>query len=134
LRELQPGVDRLFKDAYLFEFLNLPDDHSEEDLHRSLLGNLGRFLTELGRDFRYIGSEYPVHFAHLKGQCLKEAQAHGIGGQQKNPVAQFACGTDQLFNFGNGQNIRPLRSILTVLQEWELTRSEKYCSRCSGVN
>lgn len=60
LRELQPGADHLFKDAYLFEFLNLPDDHSEEDLHRSLLGNLGRFLTELGRDFCYIGSEYPL--------------------------------------------------------------------------
>ena len=26
----------------------------------SLLMNLGRFLTELGRDFCYIGSEYPL--------------------------------------------------------------------------
>ena len=30
------------------------------DLPRSLLQNLGRFLTELGRDFCYIGTEYPV--------------------------------------------------------------------------
>ncbi|MDP2991155.1 MAG: PDDEXK nuclease domain-containing protein [Kiritimatiellota bacterium] len=60
LRELHPGSDVCFKDAYLFEFLNLPADHSETDLHRSLLNNLGRFLTELGRDFCYIGSEYPV--------------------------------------------------------------------------
>jgi len=29
-------------------------------LHRALLNNLGRFLTELGRDFCYIGSEFPV--------------------------------------------------------------------------
>ena len=54
LRELLPGSDVCFKDAYLFEFLNLPADHSETDLHRSLLNNLGRFLTELGRDFCYI--------------------------------------------------------------------------------
>jgi RecB family endonuclease NucS len=49
-----------FKDVYLFEFLDLPDIHSETDLHRSLLANLGRFLTELGRDFCFVGSEYPV--------------------------------------------------------------------------
>jgi predicted nuclease of restriction endonuclease-like (RecB) superfamily len=60
LRELHPGAASHFKDAYLLEFLALPDTHSEADLHRSLLRNLGRFLTELGRDFCYVGSEYPV--------------------------------------------------------------------------
>jgi len=60
LREMQPDADRHFKDAYLLEFLALPDPHSEAELHRGLLMNLGRFLTELGRDFCYIGSEYPV--------------------------------------------------------------------------
>lgn len=60
LRELRPQADVHFKDAYLLEFLGLPPNHSEADLHRSLLQNLGRFLTELGRDFCYIGSEYPV--------------------------------------------------------------------------
>ena len=60
LREMQPQAEQHFKDAYLLEFLALPDLHSEADLHRSLLLNLGRFLTELGRDFCYIGSEYPV--------------------------------------------------------------------------
>ena len=60
LRERQPQAEQHFKDAYLLEFLALPDLHSEADLHRSLLLNLGRFLTELGRDFCYIGSEYPV--------------------------------------------------------------------------
>ncbi len=60
LRDLQPGSDVLLKDAYLLEFLGLPAEHSEADLHRSLLGNLGRFLTELGRDFCFVGSEYPV--------------------------------------------------------------------------
>jgi predicted nuclease of restriction endonuclease-like (RecB) superfamily len=60
LRELEPHAERHFKDAYVLDFLALPDLHSEADLHHSLLMNLGRFLTELGRDFCYIGSEYPV--------------------------------------------------------------------------
>lgn len=60
LRDMQPQAEHHFRDAYLLDFLALPDVHSEADLHRSLLHNLGRFLTELGRDFCYIGSEYPV--------------------------------------------------------------------------
>lgn len=50
----------IFKDAYLVEFLNLPDNHSEADLHQGLLQKLQKFLGELGRDFCYIGSEYPL--------------------------------------------------------------------------
>ena len=57
---MQPQADQHFRDAYQLEFLALPAPHSEADLHRGLLQNLGRFLTELGRDFCYIGSEYPV--------------------------------------------------------------------------
>jgi len=60
LREMQQQAAQHFKDAYLLDFLALPEPHSEAELHRSLLMNLGRFLTELGRDFCYIGSEYPV--------------------------------------------------------------------------
>lgn len=50
----------IFKDAYVVEFLNLPDEHSEADLHRGLLARLKVFLIELGRDFCFVGSEYPV--------------------------------------------------------------------------
>ena len=57
---MHPQADQEFKDAYLLDFLSLPDRHSESDLHRSLLMHLGRFLTELGRDFCFIGSEYPI--------------------------------------------------------------------------
>ena len=47
-----------------------------------------------------------IDIAHLQGQGLREAQAHGIGCQQKNPVSQVACHPNYLFNFGNGENIR----------------------------
>lgn len=50
----------VFKDAYLVEFLDLPPDHAERDLHRGLLLKLRDFLGELGRDFCFVGSEFPV--------------------------------------------------------------------------
>lgn len=50
-------------------------------MHGSLLRNLGPFITELGRDFCFVGSEYPVQvgnqdfaidlvFFHRGLQCL----------------------------------------------------------------
>ena len=49
-----------FKDAYSVEFLNLQAGHTEADLHSGLLGQLRTFLLELGRDFCFVGSEFPV--------------------------------------------------------------------------
>lgn len=60
LTQLHPTAAEFFKDSYSLEFLGLPQDHSEADLHRGLVNNLGRFITELGRDFCYIGSEHPL--------------------------------------------------------------------------
>jgi predicted nuclease of restriction endonuclease-like (RecB) superfamily len=60
LKQMQPQTESYFKDAYMLEFLGLPANHSEADLHHSLIRHLGSFLTELGIDFCYIGSEYPV--------------------------------------------------------------------------
>ncbi|WP_228016222.1 PDDEXK nuclease domain-containing protein [Leptolyngbya ectocarpi] len=50
----------VFRDAYVLEFLDLPERHTEADLHRALLRQLQNFLIELGRDFCFVGSEYPV--------------------------------------------------------------------------
>jgi predicted nuclease of restriction endonuclease-like (RecB) superfamily len=49
-----------FKDAYSLEFLALPAGHSEADLHRGLVSRLQTFLIELGRDFCFVGSEFPL--------------------------------------------------------------------------
>ena len=49
-----------FKDAYALEFLGLPAGHTEADLHRGLLVQLRAFLIELGRDFCFVGSEFPL--------------------------------------------------------------------------
>jgi hypothetical protein len=34
--------------------------HDERDLHRALLSRMTEFLTELGRDFCFVGSEVPL--------------------------------------------------------------------------
>jgi predicted nuclease of restriction endonuclease-like (RecB) superfamily len=60
LRELHPGAETFFKDRYLVDFLDLPEAHSERDLQRGLIAHLKAFLLELGRDFCFIGSEFPL--------------------------------------------------------------------------
>ena len=60
LAATHPSAPEQFKNAYSLEFLGLTPDHSEADLHAGLLRNLGRFITELGPDFCFVGSEYPV--------------------------------------------------------------------------
>lgn len=60
LQEAQPQAGNQFKDSYYLEFLGLPQEHAEADLHRALMQHLGRFLTELGRDFCFVGSEFPL--------------------------------------------------------------------------
>lgn len=58
--QTHPNALSVFKDSYLVEFLDLPAGHAEADLHRGLLHRLKDFLIELGRDFCFVGSEYPL--------------------------------------------------------------------------
>lgn len=60
LRELHPDAAAIFKDTYFVEFLDLPPMHSEGDFQHALVQQLKQFLLELGRDFCFIGSQYPV--------------------------------------------------------------------------
>ena len=46
------------RDNYTLEFLNLPDDHKEKDLRRSIIANLKKFILEFGKDFSLVGEEY----------------------------------------------------------------------------
>ncbi|WP_082678574.1 PDDEXK nuclease domain-containing protein [Chlorobium limicola] len=81
LRELHSEAETFFRDAYIIEFLELPDGFRERDLHQGLLRNLQRFLCEIGRDFCFIGSEVPLQvggrdfavdmlFFHRELNCL----------------------------------------------------------------
>lgn len=60
VRQTHPDALGIFKDSYLVEFLDLSPSHAEADLHRGLLHRLRDFLIELGRDFCFVGSEFPL--------------------------------------------------------------------------
>ncbi|VVP57435.1 Putative nuclease YhcG [Pseudomonas fluorescens] len=60
LRQTHPEALEVFRDAYMIEFLGLPGGHAETDLHLGLLARLQEFLVELGRDFCFVGSQYPL--------------------------------------------------------------------------
>ena len=81
LRESNHDLTNTFKDSYVFEFLNLPDSHSESDLQRGLVRQMKNFILELGKDFLFIGEEYKLQvgnsdfyidllFYHRGLQCL----------------------------------------------------------------
>lgn len=56
-----------FRDSYIIEFLDLPPGHSEADLRRALVRRLGDFLRELGRDFTFVGEEFPIQVGTRDG-------------------------------------------------------------------
>ncbi|MFJ4456794.1 YhcG family protein [Pseudomonas sp. NPDC089392] len=60
LRQNYPAAMDVFRDAYMVEFLGLPGVHGEADLHCALMDRLKQFLIELGRDFCFVGSQYPL--------------------------------------------------------------------------
>jgi predicted nuclease of restriction endonuclease-like (RecB) superfamily len=81
VRESNNNISNTFKDSYVFEFLNLPDPHSESDLQRGLVRQMKNFILELGKDFLFIGEEYKLQvgnsdfyidllFYHRGLQCL----------------------------------------------------------------
>ena len=60
LTQHYPEALTIFKDSYVVDFLNLEQGHNETDLHQGLLTRLKLFLLELGRDFCFVGSEFPI--------------------------------------------------------------------------
>ncbi len=81
VKKLPQNTENVFKDTYVFDFLNLPKIHKEKDLRKSLLLSLKDFILELGTGFSFIGEEYRVQvgnedfyidllFFHRELQCL----------------------------------------------------------------
>lgn len=73
--------DHPFLDSYIIEFLDLPRNFKEADLRKGLILNMKNFILEVGKDFSFIGEEYPVQvggedfhidllFFHRGLQCL----------------------------------------------------------------
>lgn len=73
--------NNLIRDSYMLEFLNLQNPYKEYDMKRAILENMKNFILEFGRDFVFMGEEYPVQvgkhdfyidllFYHRGLQCL----------------------------------------------------------------
>ncbi len=81
LRDVRDDLSTAFKDDYVFEFLNLPEYHSEKELQLALTEQMKNFILELGKDFLFIGEQYKLQvgksdffidllFFHRGLQCL----------------------------------------------------------------
>jgi predicted nuclease of restriction endonuclease-like (RecB) superfamily len=80
-KPLEHKLNEVFKDNYVFEFLDLPKDFNERDLRKALVNNLKEFILELGKGFSFVGEEYRLQvgnkdffidllFYHRGLQCL----------------------------------------------------------------
>jgi predicted nuclease of restriction endonuclease-like (RecB) superfamily len=49
-----------FRNEYALDFLGLQDGFQEKDLRKAIVGNLRQFFLEFGRNFSFVGEEYPV--------------------------------------------------------------------------
>lgn len=78
---LTKDLSKVFKDNYVFEFLNLSGFHNESDLQKGLVKQMKKFILELGKDFIFIDEEYRIQvgnkdfyidllFYHRDLQCL----------------------------------------------------------------
>lgn len=80
-KHIPQDISNIFRDSYIFEFLNIPDLHSEQTLRKTLIKNLSSFMKELGNDFLFVSEEFKVSvgmqdffidllFYHRDLQCL----------------------------------------------------------------
>jgi predicted nuclease of restriction endonuclease-like (RecB) superfamily len=79
--QLPANINEHLKDIYSLEFLELGNDFSENDLQKSIIKNLKKFILEIGSSFSFVGEEYRVQvggkdfevdllFYHRQLQCL----------------------------------------------------------------
>lgn len=81
IKHSHPNAEQAFKDHYIFDFLNLSDSFSENELQKGLIRQMKDFILELGKDFLFFGEEYKLQvgnsdfyvdllFYHRSLQCL----------------------------------------------------------------
>ena len=81
LPEAQHTRQNPFLDSYVVEFLDLPDSFRENDFRKALVRGMRKFILELGKDFTFVGEEYPIQvggedyridllFFHRSLRCL----------------------------------------------------------------
>ncbi len=49
------------KDEYIFDFMELNEQHSEKELESNLVNNIKSFLEEMGGNFAFMGNQYRIN-------------------------------------------------------------------------
>lgn len=60
LKAIYPSAPAIIPDAALVDFLHLPPKHSESRLRKGIVANMKDFILSIGRDFLFVGEEFPV--------------------------------------------------------------------------
>jgi len=60
LLSAHPAAPVIIPDTALVDFLHLPPKHSEARLRKGIVANMKDFILSVGRDFLFMGEEYPV--------------------------------------------------------------------------
>lgn len=62
--EPKPEYEKIVKDPYVLEFLNLPPNEHfyEADLEQALIDHLQKFLLELGRGYSFVARQKHINF------------------------------------------------------------------------
>ena len=51
---------RMFKDEYLFDYINIEDEDDERVFENAIMLNIKKFIMTLGSDFAFIGNQFRV--------------------------------------------------------------------------
>ena len=81
LKAAHPDALAVIPDTALVDFLHLPERHTEKRLRKGIVANMRDFILSIGRDFLFVGEEFPVKvggsefridllFYHRALQCL----------------------------------------------------------------
>lgn len=60
LKTIYPSVPAIIPDTALVDFLHLPPKHTEARLRKGIVTNMKEFILSIGRDFLFVGEEFPV--------------------------------------------------------------------------
>ena len=60
LKAAHPTAPAIIPDTAFLDFLRLPPKHSESRLRKGIVANMKEFVLSIGRDFLFVGEEFPV--------------------------------------------------------------------------
>jgi predicted nuclease of restriction endonuclease-like (RecB) superfamily len=74
-------AQKMLKDPYIFDFLNIGDEAHEREIEKSLVRHIEKFILNLGEGFAFVGRQYHLEvggddfyidllFYHLKLRCF----------------------------------------------------------------